>query len=190
MSEIWKDIPGLEKMYQASSLGRIRSVDRVIVRKNRWGQLNPNHHKGILLNFAKKINGAGYYSCNLGKISRDVHRVIAETFLKQPSKFHQVNHKNCNKLDNTVINLEWVLPSENIQHMMKNGRFEEHRRNMSIKSSGSGNPRALLNETMVKKIKKAIIGGFPVRLLASVYSVPTHVISNIKQNKTWRNVNV
>lgn len=189
-SEIWKDIPGFEGMYQASTFGRIRSLDRSILVEKR-GKLFPVKLKGRLLNFAKKINGAGYYNCYLGLyVSRDVHRLVAETFLIRPSDKHQVNHKNCNKLDNSVENLEWVTPFQNIQHMLKNGRLEQHRKSMSIKNSGEGNPKAKLTIEVVKRIKRAFIAGYPTEFIGKMFGVTGSTIRHIRTNKTWRSVNV
>ena len=189
--EIWKDIPGFEKQYQASSLGRIRSVDRQLFVNNAWGSKSIKNYAGKLLNFRNKINGAGYYTVSLGTYChRDVHRLIAETFLKTPSKKHQVNHKNCNKLDNRVSNLEWLLPSENIQHMILNGRLNKHKKNMSFKISGEKNPKAKLTKDSVKRIKKSVLNGFPRRLVANMFGISYPTVTNIVNNKTWRNINV
>lgn len=62
-----------------------------------------------------------------------VHRVIAYVFLpKPPSKDHQINHKNLNKSDNSVSNLEWVTPSENMYHMYNNIGYKIKRTRKTI----------------------------------------------------------
>ena len=103
--ELWKDIPNYESLYQASNLGRIRSLDHV--RKN---GTNSYIQKGKILKFNK--NDSGYYQVRLSKngIAKTyrVNRLIALTFINNPLNKETVNHKDGNKLNNCVDNLEWV----------------------------------------------------------------------------------
>lgn len=126
MEEIWKDIPGYEGLYQASSLGRIRSLDRFDGRMH-W-------IKGRIL--CQTSNKLGYKRLSLFKEGKDkkviVHRIIAATFLgNHPSL--DVNHIDGNPSNNAISNLEWCTRAENIQHSYKilgrpgvnKGRFNE-----------------------------------------------------------------
>lgn len=115
-----------------------------------------------------------------------VHRVIAITWLGYPkSPIHQVNHKNGNKLDNTVDNLEWVTPSQNIQHMIKNGKHDEHRKHMSKISTGAGNPKAKLNDVLVLEILNLKGSGVTQLSVANRFGVSTATIYQIWKRKTW-----
>lgn len=124
MIEEWRDIEGYEGYYQVSSLGRIRSLDRLIDFWNRWlgekvkrirkGRVmkpgsNPNGYKIATLNKEAKIK---YYS---------VHRLVANAFIENIDNLPQINHKDCDKTNNCVNNLEWCTPSENLLHAHKNG---------------------------------------------------------------------
>lgn len=108
MNEVWKDIPGYEGKYQASSLGRIKSFV-----KNKEGRImSPNN------------NGKGYLSVMLGKNNRHyIHTLVLETFLG-PSIF-EVNHKNLIKADNTLNNLEYVTRAYNQRHMILGGKHNK-----------------------------------------------------------------
>lgn len=116
MEEIWKDIKGFEGIYQISNLGNVKSYDKHIKNGNGYAvrkgkQLKPNLTKG------------GYYSVHLyiGQRKREpklIHRLVAEQFLPNPNNYPQVNHKDENKLNNRVDNLEWC--TENIIVTMVN----------------------------------------------------------------------
>ena len=114
--ELWKDIPNYEGFYQASDLGRIRSLDHV--RKN---GTNEYIQKGKILKFNK--NNSGYYQVRLSKngVAKTyrVNRLIALTFIENPLNKETVNHINGNKLDNRVENLEWATEREQAIHRHK-----------------------------------------------------------------------
>ena len=111
MEEIWKSIPGFEGYYEASNLGRIRSLDRKMVSSLGKEYIKPGRIRKLVY-----CDSNGYYYVVLcGKVKKTciVHRLIALTFLENPNGFECVNHKNENKLDNRVENLEWCSKSYN-----------------------------------------------------------------------------
>lgn len=101
MSEVWKDILGFEGMYRVSTIGSVYSY-----RANK------------ILSLWKDKDG--YLRCNLKKDGyvrqASVHRLVAETFLDNPLRKMQINHKNGVKNDNRLENLEWCTNSENQRH--------------------------------------------------------------------------
>ena len=114
MEEEWRDIKGYEGLYQVSNLGRVRSLDRYVQTKKG----NKSFHKGKIL--IGTDTGHGYMKVSLlyngRRKSVFVHRLVAEAFIPNPKNKPEVNHINCIKNDNRVVNLEWVTSSENKIH--------------------------------------------------------------------------
>ena len=106
MNEIWKDIEGYEGIYQVSNLGRVKSLSRIIIDKN-------GHNKTINEHYMTgSNNGHGYLTVMFHKdgkgIRRYIHRLVAQAFISNPNNLPEVNHKDENRENNIVTNLEWV----------------------------------------------------------------------------------
>lgn len=185
MEEIWNPVIGYDG-YEVSNLGRIKSLNRVIVKSN-----GRNHSiSERFLRFDKKINSAGYYNVCFGRRGyKDVHRAVAESFLgPPPSSRHQVNHKNSNRLDNRVENLEWVTPKDNIAHAIKSGGFNNWYKELSKRSGGTKNPKCKLSEEQVIKIRQLYASGLYQHQIGELFGVCQSTISSITLSETWKKV--
>ena len=120
--EIWKDIPGYKGLYQASSLGRIRSVDGKTTYAKRHGE---RVWRGRIMRFKKRSTYKYGLRVSLWKNghSKDhaIHRLVASSFLGKSSL--TVNHIDGNRLNNNIKNLEWLSIADNIRHGFENGLY-------------------------------------------------------------------
>jgi len=121
MKEIWRDIKEYEGFYQVSNLGQVRSLYRCV----NCGL----KHNNIVIRKSKILKGHpnwnNYLQVHLSKYNKSkmlsIHRLVAQTFIQNPDNLPQVNHKDGNKLNNCVDNLEWCTAKENINHSWKKG---------------------------------------------------------------------
>ena len=129
MKEIWKDIPQYEGLYQASSIGRIRSIDRKITQTANGGNVKFSYmKKGRVLKQTVQNGNYQMVSISINGKHREctVHRLVASAFIDNPLNYRDVNHKNGNKTDNRVENLEWVSHGDNIRHSYHTLKQKRH----------------------------------------------------------------
>ena len=115
--EQWVDIKSYEGLYQVSNYGRIKSLERTII-SPRYNKKGRHYCERILKTVG---NSQGYHHVQLfdqfGNFkSCKVHRLVAEAFLENPFDKPQINHKDGNKSNNRVDNLEWCTNGENGKH--------------------------------------------------------------------------
>ena len=111
MEEQWKPIAGYEGLYEVSNLGRVKSIARLVPYPNGKGHNYPERIRRI------NTDRAGYKYVDLWKDgkgrSAKVHRLVAQTFIPNPSHLPEVNHINEDKTDNRAENLEWCTAEYN-----------------------------------------------------------------------------
>ena len=109
-----------------------------------------------------------------------IHRIVEEAFIENPCGYAQINHKNGNKQDNRVCNLEWCSDIQNMQHAIDNGLF---------KIAGEDNPSAKLNWKQVNEIRKEYVYGDKqkgTKALSKKYGVTDVMIGKIVRGECWK----
>ena len=110
MMEEWKEIPGYEGLYEVSNMGNVRNV-----RRNKLLRLSKTNNRYIRVSLCK--NGI--------KTGLTVHRLVTEAFLPNPDNLPEVNHKDEDKTNNRVENLEWCDHKYNMNYGTRNIRAKE-----------------------------------------------------------------
>ena len=159
MTEIWKPIKGYEGYYEVSNLGNIFSIRRNIIVK-------------------PYINQTGYYMVNLWfKCKQDkrlISRLVAEAFIENPENKPVINHKDGNRLNNFVDNLEWCTQSENLKHAYATGlRKQEYKK---------------ISNEQAKEIIYLRKNGTSLKTLADKYNISTSLVSMICNGKRRKRV--
>lgn len=125
-NEVWKDIGGYEGLYQVSNLGRVKSLERKVLRTS--GKLMRVRERIL-----KTYSCRGYVYVDICKNSIfkkcKIHRLVAVAFLPNPNNLPQVNHKNEILSDNRVDNLEWCTPKYNANYGTVRERISRKVRN-------------------------------------------------------------
>lgn len=168
--EIWKDIPGFEGRYQASTEGRIRSVDRIVYSRNRYtGRAFPRRLKGQVLRPGRYCK-AGHVSVVLGHktAGTPVHQLVMRTFVGEPQEGQEVRHKNGDPTDNRLDNLEYGTRTENILDVYRQGKAWR-----------------ALTVADVRKIRKGLAEGRTGGSLAREYKVSRTTINRIKHGRCY-----
>ena len=117
MKEIWKDIQDYEGLYKVSNLGRIKSLPR-----------NGTINQDRILKQTKDNNGyliVGLHKNNTVK-KTSVHRIVAKAFIKNVENYDVINHKDGNKQNNRVDNLEWCTQKYNVKEAIRLGLQVPH----------------------------------------------------------------
>lgn len=126
-NEIWRPIRDYEGLYEVSNKGRLKTLKRVVYKQD--GRVHYIRKERLM---RPVITNRGYYKIMLCKNSItkqfSVHRLVAEAFLENPNNLPQVNHKDENKLNNCVENLEYCDLIYNINYGTGIERRAEKRR--------------------------------------------------------------
>jgi len=169
VKEVWKDIPGYEGQYQASNLGRVRSVTRRITQLSRWGTHFTRTIPGRILRPGKYCK-SNHLSVVLGHGANGspVHQLIMLTFKGPPPTGMEVRHLNGDPTDNRIDNLTYGTRTENILDVYRQGKAWRK-----------------LTVQQVLEIKEALKRGEPGTAIAKKYGVSQTTISRIRLGRSY-----
>lgn len=160
--EIWKDIEGFEGLYQVSNYGRVKGLKTNTI-------LKPNEHTGYLrVQLSKNGKQTNHF----------IHRLVARTFIPNPENKPEVNHKDADKKNNHVENLEWVTSKENSRHAVQQGLIK----------NGSELKNSKLVESDIPKIREMIKQGHTYSQIGKRFGISKTTVWQIKEGVTWTHV--
>lgn len=112
MTEEWRAVEGYEDLYEVSSFGRVRSLDRIIQRAGQKAFVLP----GRILKTRLHPAGYVYVDLNSGHNPQSfrLHRLVAKAFLPNPENFPDVDHRDGVRNNNAVGNLKWSTEKDNL----------------------------------------------------------------------------
>ena len=123
MSEIWKPVVGAEDRYEVSNIGRVRVLSHITNQVNQHGNMMSVRHYGRVLKLRE--NRRGYLVVFIYKKLITVHRLVATAFIPNPDNLAQINHKDENKHNNRVENLEWCTNRYNCDYGTRKERIAQ-----------------------------------------------------------------
>lgn len=174
---IWKHARGFENLYEVSSCGLVRTIPREVIRSNervykvKQNILKPSKDSYGYLRVGLSLNGK--------LVTKKIHRLVASTFIDGDHK-KEVNHKDGNKTNNNVNNLEWVTRSENQKHAFKIG--------LQRGKSGSKNPSSKIDEEKAMTVKTLIQAKWSLASISRKMNISYHIVKDINRRKTWCHV--
>jgi hypothetical protein len=181
IEELWKPIKGFEQFYEASNLGRIKSIGR-IVHQTHMDKYKKERMMTPYLNPKKYLCTKLYDGFDNSK-SFTIHKIIALTFLENPNNYIEVNHVDGNKVNNRVDNIEWCSRSHNVRETYRLGLKDPS------KYMGSGNKTSKLTEEQVLSIREEYKNkSLNQRQLAIKYNVGNTLIGMIVHNQIWKHI--
>lgn len=174
MIEEWKDIKDYEGLYQVSNFGRVRSLPKEWI--TGWNNVK-RKHSGFIL---KPSNHGGYLAVTLSKNKinkyKSVHRLVLQAFIGESNL--DCNHKDGDKSNNYLNNLEYCTESENALHAYKIGLN---------KNIGENHRSSKLNNDIIKNIRENKFG-LTTREFASCYGITKQTVHDILNKRTWAHV--
>lgn len=171
--EHWRDIVGYEGYYQVSDMGRIKSLDRVVIDKRGF-------EKRIHERIMKQEVCHSYFTVHFRKNCTDkrffVHRLVASCFLDDYKQDLEVNHIDGNKLNNVIENLEIVTKIENIRHAIRTGLLKQY---------GEDSVKSKFSNAQADIIRTEYQNGAMQEELANKYGVAISTIGKIIRYESY-----
>lgn len=172
LMELWKPVEGYEGLYEVSSHGRVKALEKRVDS----GKCHRTWNEHIL---CTAIDSRGYVRTSLSKDGHSktvkIHRLVAEAFISNLDNLPQVNHKDGNKQNNNADNLEWCTQAENMKHAY----------HMKLKVlNGENNPSSKLSFNDVCYIREHKDLGS--KALSDLFGVHRKTIQRIVSGAVWK----
>jgi len=167
LSEIWKYIKGYGRRYQVSNYGHVRSYSTGKVRILSPGR---TYSGGLAVSLSINYKSATF----------QVHQLVAQAFIPNPLNKKEVNHKDFDRTNNNVNNLEWATRQENMDHAVRNGHTRgkwrlTKKEVRAIKTRLNNKPK---NQTWIDLCE----------ILARVFDISVITIHQLRSSRIWKNV--
>ena len=169
--EIWRDVVGYEGLYMVSDMGRVKSFYG-IGEKLLTPSINRGGYAFVVLTDINKV-----------RKSLKVHTLVARAFLPNPENKPVVHHKDSNRSNNRLENLQWVTHQENSTYAVQKGSYD--------KESGCNSPYSKLTEDNVRYIRSHYIPRhrkFGANALSRKFNVSQSSILNVIHNVTYADI--
>jgi len=172
-TETWTPIRGYEKLYEITPNGQIRS----------WS-FGPTRRRAKPRLLKWRINQNGYATVALANGPQNnvknttVHRLVALTFIPNPDNLPQINHKDFNKLNNSVENLHWCTHAQNLTHSWNAGNHKSPR--------GANAFHAKLKQHDIDAIKQLLSQNVSAYRIAKDFGLSTTHVYRIRDGKHWK----
>lgn len=154
----WK---AFEHLWEVSSSGLVRNT---VTKRPLTIRLRRDGYLDVKLNYKRYL----------------VHRLVAILFVENPNESPQVNHKDGNRANANVNNLEWVTQFQNMKHAVDTGLFPNR--------EGAKNGRSTLNPHQVLEIRRLLAEGRGPVEVSRRMATTVSIVSNIKRGRTWTSV--
>jgi len=178
--EKWLPVKGYNDLYSVSNFGRVKSEDRTVLKKTRWGGVSYHRLLGKVINPGVKSNGYLFVGLSKNNIKkyRMVHTLVIEAFVGDRPNGMDVSHEDNDKTNNHISNLCYKTHYENVLDRARHG----------VERKGETVPTSVLSEEQVKSIRLLSAKGASNRDLADKYGIGIHQIRRIVKRKQWRHI--
>lgn len=192
-SERWKDLKLLlneefrpiekyENLYEISNYGRIKSLGIYHGKTNNYFYkphiIKSNKtREGYLIVCLTNYGDRKYFS---------IHRLVAIAFINNPNNYKEVNHKDSNRTNNMVTNLEWCTRSYNCKYSYSHN----NRKHIDVHLKGENNPNSRFTNNDIKDMIKLRNKGLKFREIAEKYNTTADYVSQIYNKKIWKHIDI
>lgn len=187
--EVWVAVKDFEGWYEISNHARLKRLGRWSKNSRKdnfkWYKEKIVIIKPCFTPKGKKRYSSVHLSRNGESTSRDLHKIVLESFVPKPFQGAEVNHIDGDKHNNTLANLEWVTRKQNVRHAIDTGLSV-----VQIPLRGSENYRAKISEQQAREIKILLSNSITTREVATIIGCSEDVVRGIYRNQSWKHIEI